>query len=77
LHPTYVSDRFLALTGVRPLEYLMQRRLERAQFLLLTTRVPVKQVAAEVGIADAAYFTRAFTRRCGISPSAYRQSHAG
>jgi AraC-like DNA-binding protein len=77
LHPTYFSDRFLALTGVRPLEYLMQRRLERAQFLLLTTRVPVKQVAAEVGIADAAYFTRAFTRRCGISPSAYRQSHAG
>jgi AraC-like DNA-binding protein len=76
LHPTYFSDRFQELVGVRPLEYLMQRRIERAQYLLLTSRAPVKQVAAEVGLADAAYFTRAFTRFCGRSPLAYRATHA-
>jgi len=76
LHPTYFSDRFNELVGVRPLEYLMRRRMERAQYLLLTSRAPVKQVADAVGIADAAYFTRAFTRHCGHSPSAYRASHS-
>lgn len=76
LHPTYFSDRFRELVGVRPLEYLMQRRMERAQYLLLTTRISVKQVAAQVGIQDPAYFTRAFTRWCGQPPSDYRAAHS-
>jgi AraC-like DNA-binding protein len=75
LHPTYFSDRFHKLVGVRPLEYLMRRRIERAQYLLLTSGASVKEVAVEVGIPDAAYFTRAFGRVCGTSPSAYRASH--
>jgi AraC-like DNA-binding protein len=76
LHPTYFSDRFEELVGVRPMEYLMRRRMERAQYLLLTRPVSVKQVAALVGLADAAYFTRAFTRVCGCSPTHYRAAHA-
>jgi AraC-like DNA-binding protein len=76
LHPTYFSDRFLQLVGVRPLEYLMQRRIERAQYLLLASSASVKQVANEVGIFDAGYFTRVFTRNCGKSPSAYRTAHS-
>jgi AraC-like DNA-binding protein len=76
LHPTYFSDRFRELVGVRPLEYLMRRRIERAQYLLLTSRASVKQVAVEVGIPDAAYFTRVFTRICRTSPSDYRTSHS-
>lgn len=77
LHPTYFSDRFQQLVGVRPLEYLMRRRIERAQYLLLACRASVKQIAAEVGIPDAAYFTRVFTRICGASPSEYRAAHLG
>jgi AraC-like DNA-binding protein len=77
LHPTYFSDRFRELVGVRPLEYLMRRRLERAQYLLLTSRASVKQVAVEVGIPDAAYFTRVFSRICGASPTDYRAAHSG
>ncbi len=76
LHPTYFSDRFRELVGVRPLEYLMRRRIERAQYLLLTSCGSVKQVAAEVGVPDAAYFSRVFARFCGCSPSAYRAAHA-
>lgn len=75
LHPTYFSDRFEELVGMRPLEYLLQRRMERAQYLLLTTRTSVKEVAAAVGYADAAHFTRAFVRYCDCSPSQYRLGH--
>jgi AraC-like DNA-binding protein/mannose-6-phosphate isomerase-like protein (cupin superfamily) len=75
LHPTYFSDRFDHLVGVRPMEYLQRRRLERAQYLLVTTRAPIKEIAYQVGIPDAAYFTRVFARLCQSSPSAYRASH--
>jgi AraC-like DNA-binding protein len=72
LHPTYFSDQFKRTVGVRPLDYLQRRRLERAQFLLLTSHASVKEVAVAVGIPDAAYFSRVFTRFCRVTPSAYR-----
>jgi AraC-like DNA-binding protein len=72
LHPTYFSDRFKRLVGERPLAYLMRYRLERAQLLLLTTHMTVKEVAYEVGISDPAYFSRAFSRFWGVSPTQYR-----
>ena len=74
LHPTYFSDRFQTLVGVRPLEYLMRRRIERAQYLLLTSHVSVKEVADAVGISDAAYFSRVFARLCQVAPSQYRRT---
>lgn len=76
LHPTYFSDRFREVVGLRPLEYLTQRRLERAQFLLVTSGASVKEIAAAVGFPDAAHFTRTFTRSCGRSPSQYRADHS-
>ncbi|HEX9047556.1 MAG TPA: helix-turn-helix domain-containing protein [Verrucomicrobiae bacterium] len=75
LHPTYFSDQFKRTVGVRPLDYLMRRRVERAQYLLLTSHASVKEIADAVGIADPAYFSRVFTKLCRTSPSAYRASH--
>lgn len=75
LNPTYFSDRFHEIVGVRPLEYLMRRRIERAQYLLLTTQQPIKEISYAIGIRDPAYFTRAFVKFCGSSPTAYRKSH--
>ncbi len=76
LHPTYFSDQFQRVVGVRPLDYLVRRRVERAQYLLLTTQDSVKAIADAVGIADPAYFSRVFTRLCGASPTAYRSAHS-
>jgi len=76
LNPTYFSDRFKKLVGVRPLEYLMLRRIERAQYLLLTSRASVKEIAHAVGISDPAYFSRVFRRLCRVAPSKYRAAHA-
>jgi AraC-like DNA-binding protein len=75
LHPAYFSDRFAELVGVRPMEYLVRRRIERAQFLLLTTPVPIKAIAHEVGLPDAGHFSRVFSSHCGASPTSYRLKH--
>jgi AraC-like DNA-binding protein len=76
LNPTYFSDRFTRVVGIRPLAYLMRRRIERAQYLLLTSRAPVKEVADAVGIPDPAHFSRVFARICKTSPSDYRLAHS-
>ncbi|HEX7653540.1 MAG TPA: AraC family transcriptional regulator [Verrucomicrobiae bacterium] len=72
LHPTYFSDRFQSLVGERPLAYLTRYRMEQAQWLLLASPMSIKEVAGEVGMVDAAYFTRVFTRFYGVSPKKYR-----
>jgi AraC-like DNA-binding protein len=59
--------------GASPRQYIMQRRLARASHLLLTTTVPIKQIAAECGFCDRYYFTRMFRAAHGIGPGAYRR----
>jgi len=76
LHPTYFSDQFKRAVGLRPLDYLMRRRIERAQYLLLTSHASVKEIADAVGVPDPAYFSRVFTKLCRMAPSEYRASHA-
>ena len=76
LNPTYFSDQFKRVVGVRPLDYLTRRRIERAQYLLLTRPDSVKEIADAVGLPDPAYFSRVFTRLCQAAPSAYRAAHS-
>jgi AraC-like DNA-binding protein len=76
LHPTYFSDQFQRTAGVRPLEYLMRRRMERAQYLLLTSKASIKEIAFEIGLRDPAYFTRVFLKYCHVTPTAYRIAHS-
>ncbi len=74
LNPTYFSDLFSATLGVRPIDYLNRRRVERAQVLLLTTSLTVKQIAARVGFSGSAYFCRVFKKYCGRTPATYRET---
>jgi AraC-like DNA-binding protein len=60
---------FARAFGITPVAYRQQVRLTRARELLVSTRRSVKEAAGEVGFADPLYFSRAFTRRFGVSPS--------
>ena len=66
---------FRTATGQSPIDYLLQRRLQRAMQLLITTDRSVSQIAFEVGFNDSNYFTRQFKRAQGASPLAFRRSH--
>ena len=72
LHPTYFSDRFQRQMGIRPLEYLMRLRMDRACHLLRTSKASIKEVTYNIGLRDPAYFSRVFLKYCHVSPSAYR-----
>jgi AraC-like DNA-binding protein len=62
--------------GETPHGYLMRRRVERAQGLMLTTNSSLGEIAAECGCADQAHFTKLFHRFVGESPAAWRRTRA-
>lgn len=67
--PTYLSKIFKDLTGVSPINYLIQIRLKKAHELLTTDDLTVKEVAKAVGYEDAYHFSKSFKKHFGTSPS--------
>lgn len=68
--------RFRRTTGATPIGYLTRLRMDRAKDLLGTTKKPLRQVASDVGYADAFAFSKAFKRIERRSPRAYRSQFA-
>jgi AraC family transcriptional regulator len=59
-------------TTMPPHRWLTLRRVEHAQYLLLSTDLPIAQIALECGFADQSHFTTVFRRAIGIPPGAWR-----
>jgi AraC family transcriptional regulator len=73
----HFAAQFRVATGLRPHEYLLQRRIERAQELLLSSHLPLVDIAFEVGFKTQAHFTTVFSRMVGETPNAWRQRNRG
>ncbi|HYJ41344.1 MAG TPA: helix-turn-helix domain-containing protein [Steroidobacteraceae bacterium] len=67
------TRRFREATGMAPLEYVHTLRLEEAKQMLETCEQPVEGIANEVGYEDAAFFSRLFRRKVGLTPVQYRR----
>jgi AraC-like DNA-binding protein len=74
LSPSRFNALFRAAIGMSPVDYLLRRRVQRAQQLLIASDLDVAEVAGRVGFADPFYFSRLFKRRCGATPSDYRRA---
>ena len=57
-----------------PHAYVMRRRVERAQGLMLTTNIALGRIAIDCGFADQAHFNKLFRRLAGQSPGAWRRA---
>jgi AraC-like DNA-binding protein len=71
----HFAAQFRAATGLRPHEYLLRRRIERAQEMLVGTTMPLVDVALSVGFQTQAHFTSVFKRYAGQPPRAWREAH--
>lgn len=72
LNAQYISQLFKNEIGVGFLAYLTNIRLEKAKKLLLSTALPIADVAEQSGYGDYRVFTKVFKKAEGITPSQYR-----
>lgn len=70
----YIGRIFRAQYGCAVYEYIQQRRMEQAKALLANPRLSLQAIAEHLGYSNANYFSKAFRRHFGASPSEYRET---
>lgn len=74
--PTHLSRVCRSETGHSAADLLTERVLHAARSLLISTAVPVQDIAGHLGFGSAAYFTRFIQQHTGRTPTALRRAAA-
>lgn len=64
---------FKTATGRSPISYIKYLRMNRAEDLLLTTFLSIKEIAFRIGAKDVSHFVRDFKKNRGVTPTQFRQ----
>ncbi|WP_249384072.1 AraC family transcriptional regulator [Chitinivorax sp. B] len=73
LSPSHFHARFISELGLAPMEYVRQRRMQHAQYLLQSTALPIGEVGERVGYASQSAFAQAVRRAYGLAPLTLRR----
>lgn len=63
---------FKSIFGISPCEFIIRKRIEKSQFLLLTTDLPMNRIIDETNFKNAPYFSRMFKKYTSLTPGVYR-----
>jgi AraC family transcriptional regulator len=77
LSASHFCRAFKCTFGVSPRDYVLRRRIEVAQALMLTTSEPLSSIAVRCGMCDQPHFTRSFRRVVGETPYTWRRTRQG
>jgi AraC family transcriptional regulator len=77
LSVSHFCRAFKRTFGASPRTYVLHRRIELAQGLMLTTCDPLSSIALRCGMCDQAHFTRSFHRIVGETPWSWRRARRG
>jgi AraC-like DNA-binding protein len=73
LSPSYLQRLFKHETGICLGEWLSEKRLQRAAYLLSNSYLSIKEITHAVGYEHTSSFVRAFERRFLLAPARYRK----
>jgi len=73
LSKDHFSKVFKSITGMAPCDYVIRKRIERTQFLLLTTDLSQKEIIEQTGFKTTSYFSRIFKKITTYTPERYRK----
>ena len=71
----YLVHAFKEYKGMSPINYLIDRRIQEAQYLLETSNYSIAKIAQAVGFSSQSYFSQVFRKEKGVSPNQYRKSY--
>ena len=73
------KDHFIRLSKKEinntPLQYINQKKIEKAQLILITDSMPVKNISYLLAYEDHSYFNRLFKKLTGVTPQQYRDRY--
>ena len=75
LDQDYFSRLFFRYTGQRPLIYLHEKRIERAQYLIATTNLSFTEIAGNVGFESLSHFAKIFKKITKLTPGDYKKQN--
>ena len=75
--PTYLSTLFTQKSGMSPINYFNQLKIQKACQLLDFTDKKAKEIAFELAFNDPYYFSKVFTKYMHMSPKEYRMKKKG
>lgn len=64
---------FKRVTGVTPIQFIKQFRIQRAQTLLALSTEKIVDIAIQCGFQDMSYFSKTFQKYCGCTPTEFRK----
>ncbi len=73
--PSYLHTVYKRIFGVSPLSYIITLRIKRAKMMLIESKMPINEIADNLGYSNATHFIRQFTGKVGISPLKYRSKY--
>lgn len=76
LSESYIARLFRRELSQKPSEYINSLRISAAKSMLLHTELTASEISEKVGFSDVYYFSRVFSKICGISPTAFRNAKA-
>lgn len=68
----YMVHAFTKHTGLSPINYLLQKRIQEGKYLLETTTYSIAQISTMLGFSSQSYFSQAFKKAAGKTPIQHR-----
>lgn len=72
----YLSSFFHAASGITLKEYITQKKMEEAKYLLSDTNSYIKEIAFQLGFHDSHTFMKVFKKLVGLTPTQYRNTYS-
>jgi AraC family transcriptional regulator of arabinose operon len=76
LSPSRLRHLFKRETGNTPAQHLKNLRMQKAEWLLRTTFLSVKEVINRIGMTNSSHFVREFKKIYDAAPTKYRAALA-
>jgi AraC-like DNA-binding protein len=75
LSAMHFAAQFRTATGLRPHDYLLTQRIQKAKCLMKNPNVPLYDIAISVGFRTQAHFTTVFKKLENMTPDRWRRNH--